>query len=65
MAPQDVFLKWFTIYEELENLINNKELKKSVNLFGENLEINPEELLFASYILHYKNLDNICFFHSN
>jgi len=61
ISPLSVFLKWFNIYEELLNYIDNTELLETVKSLGEGIAINPEELVFSKYILHYKNVDNIIY----
>ena len=62
LTPTPIFLKWGAIYENLQFLLNNKLLEERVRMLNENLEINAEELIFASYILHYGNTDNILYF---
>jgi hypothetical protein len=62
IAPTKIFLKWFTIYDMLPYILNNKQLQNNVTNLNENLEINAEELIFAKYILHYQNTNNILFF---
>ena len=59
LSPTDIFLNWFNIYDELDKLLNNKEIDKILKDFGESLNINPEELIFGKYLLEYKNLDNV------
>jgi hypothetical protein len=62
IAPTKVYLDWFTIYDKLEELINNTELMETICALGEDIIINPEQLAFSNYIFHYKNLDNISYF---
>ena len=62
IAPTDVFLKWFNIYNVLPDIINNKELILEMRKINETLYINPEEIITAAYLFHYKNLDNIRYF---
>jgi len=62
IAPVDVFLEWFNIYEELTSILDNRSLLEQVQSFRETIDINPEELIFAKYILHYKNMENISYF---
>lgn len=56
------FLEWFNIYEELKVILDNTKLLEEVTVLNENIDINPEELIFAKYIFHYKNTDNIRYF---
>jgi hypothetical protein len=60
--PKKIFIEWFDIYERLKDILNNKDLISIVHSFNEKLDINPEELMFAKYLLHYKNVDNIQYF---
>jgi hypothetical protein len=59
IIPTNTFLQWFNIYEELTDILDNESLLKIIHSLGENIAINGEELIFAKYILHHKNLDNI------
>lgn len=54
------FLNWFNIYEELQQILNDKNLLKLVESYGETVMVNPEELVFANY-LRYNSLDNIIY----
>jgi len=62
ITPTQVYLKWFNIYDSLHDILDNKELAENVTTLGENININAEELIFAKYIFHYKNTDNIRYF---
>jgi len=57
IAPQSVFLEWFTLYTTLEDVLNNKELYTEMKKYGELLEINPEEIIMAYYLYHNVTLD--------
>jgi hypothetical protein len=59
IIPTDIFIKWFNIYENLHNILNNNDLLNIIKEFNENIAINAEELIFANYLFHYKNLENI------
>ncbi len=59
IIPTKTFLEWFNIYEELTDILDNENLLKNIRSLGENLLINGEEILFAKYIFHNKNMDNI------
>ena len=49
----DIFFKWFNLYPNLKNIINNKKLEKIINNLGEKLEINMEEIILANYLLYF------------
>ena len=57
----DNFLKLYDVYDNLHNLINNEELNKIIDNYNEKLVIVPEQLLFANYLFHFKNLDNVIY----
>ena len=59
ISPTNVFLDWFNIYDEIESVINNLDLMNTVLKFGEHISLNPEQLIFAKYILHNKNVDKV------
>lgn len=59
IMPTNVFLTWFNIYENMGKVLNSQEVEERVKSYGETLYINPEEILFANYLLHYKNIDNL------
>ena len=62
IAPTDIFLQWFDIYDKLNEIIDNSYLLESLMKLNENLEINPEELILAKYIFHYQNINKILYF---
>lgn len=62
ITPTSVFLEWFNIYEKLKDIIDNDDLTWDVNVLDEKLILNTEELIFAKYIFHYKNVNNIKYF---
>jgi hypothetical protein len=55
----DNFLKLFDLYNNLPNLINNSEINSLVNSYNEKFIFVAESLLFANYLYHFKNLNNI------
>jgi hypothetical protein len=63
IARPDVFLEWFTIYDTLHDIIDNRNLLHSVHSLGETIQLNAEHLIFAKYIYHFKNTDNIAYFY--
>lgn len=64
VTPINCFLKWFDIYNNLKNIINNKELEKKMNDINEELIINSEELILSSYLLNF-DYNNIQFIDMN
>ena len=62
ITPTRTFLEWFNIYEQLTDILDNESLLKIIRSLGETIYINSEELIFAKYILHNKNIDNIAYF---
>ena len=62
IMPQDICIKWFNIYDELYNILNNQELKNKMNEYNEPFVINAEHIIFAKYLFEFNNLDNISFF---
>jgi hypothetical protein len=58
LAPKEIILKWFS---EIPSILNDERLSEKIRGFGERLEINPEELLFAQYVFHYGDLDRIVY----
>lgn len=62
IAPMSTFLLWFNIWHELNVILNDENLSELVKSCNETLYINSEELVFASYLLHNKNTDNIDYF---
>ena len=62
IAPTEVFLTWFDgFYTNLNKFSNSEEVLRKLKSFGETIIINPEELVTAKYIFHYKNFDNVVF----
>lgn len=61
IAPQTTFLDWFNTYENLPRVLNNRELEQKMKDYGERLMINAEELIFANYLLHNDNIDNLAY----
>jgi hypothetical protein len=57
-----IFIEWFNIFEELNHILDNVMLVQELHILNEKLSINAEELIFAKYIFHYKNTDNIMYF---
>lgn len=64
VLPVEIFLQWFTIFENLKNIIDNQELSIKLNENRLNYDMNPEELELANYLYFYHNLDKVCFVNS-
>ena len=65
IAPTNIFLEWFNVYDMLKNILDNTQLLKIVTELNENIIINAEQIIFAKYIFHYQNTDNILYFQEN
>jgi len=59
IIPQEIFLKLFDIFDSLHELFNDPELDRIIPLFKEYYIINAEDIIFAKYIVCFKNLDRI------
>lgn len=59
ISPYNIFVKWFDLYDNLENLLNNHNIYLKMQENGEKLIINPEELIMANYIYHFGEMKNI------
>lgn len=62
IAEPDVFLDWFNIYENLKYILNNNTLFQKIISLNEEFEINPEQIVLANYIFHFKSTENIRYF---
>jgi len=61
ICPQHVYIKWFDIYNNLSNIINNDKLNLLMKHYNEILILNPEQIITANYLYYYFNMDNIEF----
>lgn len=61
ILPQKMFLTLFDMYDKLEEIIDNEDLSRKCESHGEKLIVNPENILFAKYLLHYENTDKIVY----
>ena len=59
VCPIEKYLKWFNLYKNMQNIINNKELEYKINNINEKLELNMEEYLLANYLYYYNTEDII------
>ena len=62
VMPPRVFSSWFTLAESLPRIVNNALLAESIRVLGERLEINPEEVLLAAYLLRGFSLSDVRYF---
>ena len=61
VMPTNIYLILFKIYENLDKIIDNKEIDNLMKQNNECLEMNAEELIFAYYLYNYKNTENIVY----
>lgn len=59
IAPPQVYLDWFTIYDDLPVRLNDRSLAREVQSLGERFEINAEEVIFMQYIARFRMLRDI------
>ena len=45
IIPPKIYINWFNLYKNIENIINNKEIELKINNINEKLEFNMEEFL--------------------
>lgn len=62
MSTQEVFYVWFDLYDRIFDFQKDDKLKDLVESYHEHISINAEELIFASYLFHFKSLDRIKYF---
>jgi hypothetical protein len=62
ILPQDVYLRWFTLYNDLYTILDNYPFTEKTLSLGILLIINPEQLLFSTYIYHFNDLSNIRYY---
>jgi hypothetical protein len=53
------FLKIINFFNNLNNILNNKEVIELVKNYNEKLFFVTESLTFANYLYYYNNLDNV------
>jgi hypothetical protein len=53
IAPTNIYLEWFNVYDMLKDILDNKILEKNVKDLNEGISINSEEIIFAKYIFFY------------
>lgn len=61
VSPINVFLRWFTTFSNLENLVNNRKVSAQFGQHRLVFDMNLEELETANYLYFFGNLDNVCF----
>lgn len=62
VAPQNVYLEWFNIYDTLKTTLNNPQLMQNIINLREEYMVGVEQIVLAKYILHYQNMDNVSYF---
>jgi len=62
ITSMKMFVEWFNIYDALNDILDNKDIAEYMSSLNECLQINPEELVFAKYLFHYKIPVNIHYF---
>ena len=62
MTTHPVFMLWFDLYDRILDFHQDPDLKAKVESYGEKMKLNAEEILFAAYLYHFKNLDQIQYF---
>jgi hypothetical protein len=65
ISSTNIFFQWFDIFDNFKNIIDNYELLKDIQLLGETIDINTEELILANFIFKFKNTNNILYFKMN
>lgn len=53
------FLKTINVYNNLKNILNNKNVNDLVRSFNEELVFVAEGIIFANYLYYFQNLDNV------
>jgi hypothetical protein len=63
IIPTDVFVVWFDFFSHLNTILTSREIFNDMKRHSENLVINPEEMLFANYLFHFKDegIENLRF----
>lgn len=61
ISPVEVFLQWFTFFDNLNNIIDNNELCIKLCEYKTDYEMNAENLEVANFLYFYNNLDKVSF----
>ena len=59
IMPQEVFIKWFDIFDKLKEFINDSNINEYFNSNDAKFYLNDEELIAAKYLYTFKTMDNI------
>ena len=59
IIPPKIYIKWFNLYNNIKDLINNEKIELVMNKLNEKLEFNMEEILLANYLFYNYNFNNI------
>jgi len=61
ISPQDCFLSWFTFYDNLKNILDNRELNTIMEEKKMNIILNVEQIFTSSYLFHNKTFDRLVY----
>jgi hypothetical protein len=61
MLPPEVYLTWMNMYCNLKYILDNKKIEMVMKKIGENLLMVTESIYTASYIMLYRNLNNVVY----
>jgi FkbM family methyltransferase len=53
ICPQHIFIRWFNLFDNLKNILNNEEINKKMKQNNEKLIVNAEELIMANFIYYF------------
>lgn len=59
IIPPEIYIKWFNLYNNIKDLINNEKIELVMNKVNEKLEFNMENILLANYLFYNYNFNNI------
>ena len=59
ILPQDIFIKWFDVFDKLKEFNNDNNINEYLKTNGEFFSLNDEELLIAKYIYTFKTIENL------
>lgn len=56
------YVEWFTLYDDMESLLNNSDLMRKMHSYKETLRFNIEELIMAQYLYHHGHFNDVVYF---
>lgn len=62
IIPPEIYIKWFNLYKNIKNIINNKKIESEMNAINEKFEFNMENILLSNYLFCGYNINNIEYF---